>query len=77
MDRFWWTCSMRSVPCEQSWHSFDHLPFDDGFYLPFGIPSQKGGVLCRVFTFRGSIFFWLELVEFRLYLGASLCTLLF
>ena len=24
--------------------------------LPFGIPSQKGGVLCRVFVFRGSLF---------------------
>ena len=24
-------------------------PFDDGFLLPFGIPSQKGGVLMRCF----------------------------
>ena len=31
MDRFWWTCSMRSVPCVRSWRSLDHLPFDDGF----------------------------------------------
>ena len=61
---------MRSVPCVRSWHSLDHLPFDDGVCLPFGIPSQKGGVLCRVFVFRGRVF-WLELVEFRLYLGAS------
>ena len=75
---------MRSVPCVRSWHSLDalphHLPFDDGFCLPFGIPSQKGGVLSRVFAFKGSIFlffFWLELVEFRLYLGASHCILAF
>ena len=26
------------------------------FCLPFGIPSQKGGVLCSVFAFRGSLF---------------------
>ena len=25
-------------------------PFDDGFLLPFGIPSQKGRVLLRVFA---------------------------
>ena len=25
-------------------------PFDDGFLLPFGIPSQKGGVHLRVFA---------------------------
>ena len=59
-------------------------PFDDGFLLLFGIPSQKGGVHMRalfalVFVFRGRVFLcWLELVKlFRLYLGASLCTLLF
>ena len=68
---------MKSVPCVWSWRSLDHLPFDDGFCLPFSIPSQKGEVLCRGFAFRGSICFWLELVEFRLYLGASLCTLHF
>ena len=35
--------------------------------------------LVLVFVFRGRVYFcWLELVElFRLYLGASLCTLLF
>ena len=71
MDRFWWTCSMRSVPCVRSWRSLDHLPFDDGVCLLFGIPSQKWRVLCRVFAFRGSICFWLELVEFRLYLFSS------
>ena len=62
-------------------------PFDDGFLLPFGIPSQKGRVHMRcfwaylyLFLFLGGefIFCWLELVElFRLYLGASLCTLTF
>ena len=37
------------------------------------------GILVLVFVFRGSVYFcWLELVElFRLYLGASLCTLPF
>ena len=44
-------------------------PFDDGFLLPFGIPSQKGGVrmsfaLVLVLVFRGRVYFcWLELVE--------------
>ena len=37
---------MRSVPCVRSWRSLDHLPFDEQLAcLPFGIPSQKGGVL--------------------------------
>ena len=37
------------------------------------------GILVLVFVFRGRVYFyWLELVElFRLYLGASLCTLPF
>ena len=53
-----------------------HLPFDDKFCLPFDIPSQNGRVLCRVFVFRGRVFIcWLELVESRLYLGASHCIL--
>ena len=67
-------------------------PFDDGFCLPFGIPSQKGVVYIMrcwhtemlaylyLFLFLGGefIFDWLEHVElFRLYLGASLCTLPF
>ena len=45
-------------------------PFDDGFLLSFGIPSQKGGVHLRVFSlvlvfvFRGRVYFyWLALVE--------------
>ena len=52
-------------------------PFDDGFLLSFGIPSQKGEVhlnTCRGFLLlEGDFFCMLELVEFRLYLGASLC----
>ena len=61
-------------------------PFDDGFLLPFGIPSQKRGVhlgfetLVEVFVFKEEIFFfffWLKLVEIKLYLGASLCIYLF
>ena len=73
---------MRSVLCVRSWHSLDvlhhHLPFDDGFCLPFAIPSQKEGVHCVEFLFSGEEYFcWLELVEFRLYLGASHCILSF
>ena len=55
--------------------------------MPFGIPSQKGGVhremfltfFVIVFVLGGDfIFVWLELVElFRLYLGDSLCILSF
>ena len=70
---------MRFVPCMRSWHNLDHLPFDDGVCLPFGIPSQKGGVFVE-FLFLGGefIFCCLELVElFRLYLDGSLCTLPF
>ena len=51
---------MRFVLCVWSWRSLDvfhrHLPFDDGFCLPFGIPSQKGGVHCRV-LFSGREYF--------------------
>ena len=58
--------------------------------MPFGIPSQKGeytyetyemflAYFVFVFVLGGEFTFdWLELVElFRLYLGASLCTLPF
>ena len=40
-------------------------PFDDGFLLSFGIPSQKGGVLMRcfwhlyLFLFLGGEFYFL------------------
>ena len=40
-------------------------PFDDGFLLPFGIPSQKGGVhmssflaLVLVFVFSVRVYFF-------------------
>ena len=63
-------------------------PFDDEFWLPFGIPSQKGGAhlefetLVEFFIFIFLFYFYfyfyfLELVEIRLYLGASLCIYLF
>ena len=72
--------ALRAELAQFQWSSLPP-PFDDGFWLPFGIPSQKGGVhiwACRVFVFQGeSIFGWLELVEFRLYLGASHCIYLF
>ena len=69
---------MRSMFCALSWHNLDdlhrHLPFDDGFCLPFGILSQKGEYIFELVEFlssRGEYFCWLELVEFRLYLGSS------
>ena len=77
---------IRGFRADLAWFQSSSLspPFDDSFLLPFGIPSQKGGVhmsfaLVLVFVFRGRVYFcWLELVElFRLYLGASLCTLPF
>ena len=84
MDKFWWTCSTRFLLCTQSWHSLDgchrHLPFNDGFCLPFGIPSQKGEYIFELVEFLssgGEYFCWLELVELRLYLGASHCILSF
>ena len=55
-------------------------PFNDGFWLPFGIPSQKWGVHIRVLFSGGDFFFFfwsLEPVEIRLYLGASLCIYFF
>ena len=69
---------MRSVPCVLSWCSLDHLLFYDGYLIcPLAFRHKKGEYFCRVFVFKGSFYlFWLELVEFRLYLGALLCTLL-
>ena len=62
----------------RSWHSLDHLPLDDGdFVYPLAFRHKKGEYFV-VFLLSGEVYlFWLELVEFRLYLGASLCTLLF
>ena len=72
---------MRSVLCVQSWRSLDHLPFDDGYLVcPLAFRHKKGEYFVG-FCFQGEFYlfylFWLELVEFRLYLGASLCTLHF
>ena len=78
---------MRSMLCTQSWYSFDdpyrHLLLMMDFYCPLAFCHKKGEDIlvlstCRVFVFRGRAFFgWLELVKFRLYLGASHCTLSF
>ena len=87
MDKFWWMCSTRSMACVQSWHSFDnphrHLLLMIDFDYPLAFRHKKGGVhlgfetLVEVFVFRGRFFLSLELVEIRLYLGASLCIYLF
>ena len=41
------------------WSSSLPPPFDDGFLLPFGIPSQKGGVHIEstLFLFSGGEYF--------------------
>ena len=36
--------------------SLDHLSFDDGVCLPFGIPSQKGEYIVE-FLFSGGVYF--------------------
>ena len=66
---------MRSVLCVQSLHNFDdphrHLLLMMDFNCPFE-------TLVKVFVFRGRFFFLsLELVEIRLYLGASFCIYFF
>ena len=62
-----------------SWRSLDalphRLPFDDGFCLPFGIPSKKGEYFVEFCLSVGEYFDWLELVEYRL--CASHCILFF
>ena len=79
---------MRSVDCMQSWHSFAdphcHLLLMMDFDYPLAFCHKKRDYIfahfstCRVFCFRGEIFFLsLELVEIRLYLGASLCIYIF
>ena len=66
---------MRFVPCVRSWHSLDHLPFDDEYLVcPLAFRHKKGEYFVEFFFQGEFICFWLELVEFRLYLGASLCT---
>ena len=60
---------IRGLRADLAWFRSSSSPpsFDNGFLLPFGIPSQNGGVhieraLC--FCFHGeSIFCGLELVE--------------
>ena len=69
---------MRSVPCVQSWRNLDHLPFDDGYLVcPLAFRHKKGEYFVEFLLSGGVYVFWFELVEFRLYLGASLCTLHF
>ena len=78
---------MRFVLCVWSWHSLDHLPFDDGWLVcPLAFRHKKGeyfGVSSLYFVvfflfFKGSLFvFGWSLWSFRLYLGASLCTYAF
>ena len=82
---------MRLEVCEQIWHSFGvlrrHLLLMMVFDYPLAFRHKKGEYTYEMFLaylylflFLGGefIFDWLELVElFRLYLGASLCTLPF
>ena len=81
---------MRLEDYEQILHGFRvfhrHLLLMMDFDCPLAFCHKMGstyemflGILELVFVFRGRVYFcWLELVElFRLYLGASLCTLPF
>ena len=81
---------MRLEDYEQIWHGFGvlhrHLLLMMVFDCPLAFRHKKGeyiwdvfGILVLVFVLGGEfIFDWLELMElFRLYLGASLCTLSF
>ena len=80
---------MRFMVCEQIWHGFGvlhrHLLLMMDFDYPLAFRHKKRGVHMSFwhlywFLFSGGefIFCWLKLVElFRLYLSASLCTLLF
>ena len=70
MDRFWWTCSIRSVAYVQSWHSFDnphrHLLLMMDFDCPLAFRHKKRGVHLGfetlveifVFVFRRRFFFF-------------------
>ena len=73
---------MRFVDCMQSWHSFDdlhrHFLLMIDFDCHLAFRHKKGEYISEntLFCFQGeSIFCWLELVEFRLYLDASHCIL--
>ena len=58
---------MRSVPCVRSWHSLDHLPFDDGWLVyPLAFCQKKGeyfGVSSLYFVvfflFSGGVYLFL------------------
>ena len=69
---------MRFVLCMRNWCNLDQLPFDHGYLVcPLAFCHRKGEYFVG-FCFQGEFYlFWLEFVEFRLYLGASLCTLHF
>ena len=47
------------------------------FVCPLAFHHKKGEYFVGFFVFKGRVFLWLELVEFRLYLGASHCILFF
>ena len=80
---------MRFVVYKRIWHGFDvlHRPLllMMGFDCPLAFHHKKveyivvfERTLCFCFQGESISFCWLELVElFRLYLGASLCILLF
>ena len=75
---------MRFVLRMQSWHSFDnlhrHLLLMMDFDCPLAFRRKKGEYIFELveFLFSGEEHFcWLELVEIRLYRGASHCFYLF
>ena len=68
---------MRSVPCVRSWHNLDYLPFDDGFVCSLAFRHKNWEYFVEFLLSGGVYFFWLKLMEFRLYLGTSLCILHF
>ena len=76
---------MRFVLCAQSWYSFNgphcHLLLMMDFDCPLAFRHKKGEYIfehLQSFCFQGGEhFYWLEFVEFRLYLGASHCIYLF
>ena len=78
---------MRFMVYKQIWHDFDvlhrHLLLMMDFDCLWHFVTKRRSTyesLLHLFLFSGGefFFFWLELVElFRLYLGASLCTLSF
>ena len=71
---------MNSVLCKRFWHIFNvhlhHLLLMMESDCPFAFRHKKGEyiwTLVEDFLLLGGEFLLLELVEFRLYLGASLC----